>query len=125
MSHKFREIEQIFEAYPHLNFVLVGDSGQEDPVIYREVVKRFPGRVLAIYIRDVQLPERKKIAVEVSQTLTEHKIEMIIVSDTVEAAKHAADSGLIFTEAIPAIEQDKKEDKGQEEGKVEASVMGG
>jgi phosphatidate phosphatase APP1 len=124
MSHKFKEIQQIFEAYPHLSFVLVGDSGQEDPVIYREVVKQFPGRVLAIYIRDVQLPERKKVAVEVSQTLTEHKIEMIIVSDTVEAARHAAERGLIFTEAIPAIEQDKKEDKGQEEGKIEASVAG-
>jgi phosphatidate phosphatase APP1 len=125
MSHKFKEIEQIFEAYPHLNFVLVGDSGQEDPVIYREVVKRFPGRVLSIYIRDVQLPERKKIAVEVSHSLTEHKVEMIIVSDTVEAAKHAAERGLIFTEAIPVIEQDKREDQGVAEGKVEPTVMSG
>ena len=123
MSHKFKEIEQIFEAYPQLNFVLVGDSGQEDPNIYREVVKQFPGRVLAIYIRDVALPERKKIAVEVSQSLTEHKIEMIIVENTVEAAEHAAKNGLIFTETVPAIEQDKKEDKGQEPGKEEASVL--
>ena len=123
MNHKFKEIEQIFEAYPHLNFVLVGDSGQEDPVIYREVVKHFPNRVLSIYIRDVQLPERKKIAVDVSASLTEHKIEMIIVENTVQAAEHAAKAGLIFTQAIPAIEQDKKEDKGQEAGKEEATVV--
>lgn len=123
MSHKFKEIEQIFQAYPQLSFVLVGDSGQEDPKIYREVVKRFPQRVLAIYIRDVQLPERKKIAVEVSQSLTEHKIEMLIVENTVEAAGHAAKTGLIFTQAIPVIEQDKKEDKGQEPGKEDATVM--
>jgi phosphatidate phosphatase APP1 len=122
MGHKFKEIKQILEAYPLLNFVLVGDSGQEDPVIYREVVKQFPGRILAIYIRDVQLPERKKIALDVSQSLIEQKVEMVIVDNTVEAAEHAAQTGLIFTETIPAIEQEKKEDKGQEPGKEELTV---
>jgi phosphatidate phosphatase APP1 len=123
MGHKFKEIKQILDAYPHLPFVLVGDSGQEDPVIYQEVVKQFPNRILAIYIRDVQLPERKKIAVDVSETLKEHKVEMVIVENTVEAAEHAAQNGLIFTETIPAIEQEKKEDKGQEPGKEEATVV--
>ena len=123
MNHKFKEIKQILESYPHLNFVLVGDSGQEDPVIYREVVKEFPGRILAIYIRDVQLPERKKIAIDVSQSLKELKTEMVVVENTVEAAEHAAQNGLIFTETIPAIEQEKKEDKGQEPGKEDATVV--
>jgi phosphatidate phosphatase APP1 len=123
MGHKLKEIKQIMAAYPHLQFVLVGDSGQEDPVIYQQVVKEFPGRVLAIYIRDVQLPERKKIALDVSVSLREHKVEMVIVENTVEAAKHAADNGLLFTEAIPAIEQEKKEDKGQVPGKEEAAVI--
>jgi phosphatidate phosphatase APP1 len=123
MGHKFKEIQQIFEAYPNLQFVLVGDSGQEDPVIYWEVVKQFPGRVLAIYIRDVQRPEREKIAIDVSNSLKEHKVEMLVVDNTVEAAEHAAKNGLIFTEAIPAIEQEKKEDKGQEPGKEDATVM--
>jgi phosphatidate phosphatase APP1 len=123
MGHKFREISQILQAYPHLNFVLIGDSGQEDPKIYREVVRQFPNRVLAIYIRDVQLPEREKIALDVSKSLLEDKVEMLIVDNTVEAAEHAAKNGLIFTEALPAIEQEKKEDKGQEPGKEEASVL--
>jgi phosphatidate phosphatase APP1 len=124
MGHKLKEIVQIMEAYPHLPFVLVGDSGQEDPAIYREVVKQYPGRVLAIYIRDVQLPERKKIAVDVSQSLAEHKTEMVLIENTVEAAEHAARLGLVFTEAIPAIEQDKREDKGEEPGKEAAAVVG-
>jgi phosphatidate phosphatase APP1 len=123
MGHKFKEIKQILEAYPHLQFVLVGDSGQEDPVIYREVVKQFPGRVLAIYIRDVQLPDREKIAIDVSKSLLEDKVEMLIVDNTVEAAEHATKLGLIFSEAIPAIEQEKKEDKGQEPGKEDATIM--
>ena len=122
MGHKLKEIKQIMNAYPHLQFVLIGDSGQEDPVIYSEVVKEFPGRVLAIYIRDVQLAERKKLAVKVSESLKNSKVEMIVVENTVEAAKHAAQNGLIFTEAIPAIEQEKKEDKGQAPGKEDAAV---
>ena len=117
LDHKLKEIRQIFEAYPHLNFVLIGDSGQEDPVIYREVVKAYPGRVLAIYIRDVQLPERKRIAVDVSETLRQEKVEMIISDNTVEAAEHAARLGLIFTETLPAIEEEKREDKGEAPGK--------
>ena len=124
LGHKLKEIKQILDAYPHLNFVLIGDSGQEDPVIYREVVKEFKGRILAIYIRDVQLPERTKIAVDISGALKDDKIEMIIVDDTAEAAKHAAENGLIFTQAIAAIEQDKKEDEGVVPGKEEATVIG-
>jgi phosphatidate phosphatase APP1 len=123
MGHKFKEIKQILEAYPNLQFVLVGDSGQEDPVIYREVVKQFPGRILTIYIRDVQLPDREKIAIDVSKSLFEDKVEMIIVDNTVEAAEHAAKIGLIYTEAISAIEQEKKEDKGQIPGKEDATVI--
>lgn len=123
-GHKLKEIRQIFEAYPHLPFVLVGDSGQEDPSIYREVVKQFPGRVLAIYIRDVLLPERRKIAEEVSGSLAAHKTEMIIVENTTAAAEHAAKTGLIFTEAIPQVEEEKQKDKGELPGKEEAVVVG-
>jgi phosphatidate phosphatase APP1 len=123
MGHKFKEIKQILEAYPNLQFVLVGDSGQEDPRIYGEVVKQFPNRILAIYIRDVQLPEREQIAMDVSKSLLEDKVEMVIVDNTVEAAEHAAKIGLIYSEAIPGIEQEKKEDKGQEPGKEDATVL--
>jgi phosphatidate phosphatase APP1 len=123
MGHKFSEITNILQAYPHLNFVLIGDSGQDDPGIYREVVTRFPGRVLAIYIRDVQLADREKIAIEISKTFTPDKIEMVIVDNTVEAAEHAARIGLIFREEIPKIEVDKQQDKGDLPGKQELDVV--
>jgi phosphatidate phosphatase APP1 len=117
MGHKFKEINDILVAYPYLNFVLIGDSGQEDPKIYREVVKKFPGRILAIYIRDVQLAEREKIAIDISRELATDKVEMIIVDNTAEAAAHAAKTGLIYSEAIPVIVEDKKMDKGETPGK--------
>ncbi len=117
MGHKFKEIKNILLAYPHLNFVLIGDSGQEDPKIYREIVKKFPGRILAIYIRDVQLADREKIAIEISKELVGDKIEMVIVDNTVEAAEHAARMGLIYADAIPQIVADKKQDEGEISGK--------
>jgi phosphatidate phosphatase APP1 len=123
MGHKIKEITQVMEAYPTLPFVLIGDSGQEDPVIYQEVVRKFPGRILAIYIRDVQLADREKIAVGVSESLKNDKVEMMIVDNSSIAASHAANIGLIYQAAIPAIEQDKKEDKGQAAGKYEATIV--
>jgi phosphatidate phosphatase APP1 len=121
MGHKFKEIQQILFTYPDLNFVLIGDSGQEDPKIYREVVKKFPDRVLAIYIRDIQLPDRAQIVVDLSKEMAGDKVEMVLVDTTEEAAKHAASINLIFREAIPAIVEDKKKDKGELSGKVELS----
>jgi phosphatidate phosphatase APP1 len=120
LGHKFKEIEQILTTYPELNFVLIGDTGQEDPKIYREVVKKYPGRILAIYIRDVQLAERETIALDISKELLNDKVEMIIVDNTVEAADHAAKIKLIFTDTIPEIEVDKQQDKGQLPGKETA-----
>lgn len=35
-----------------LPVILVGDSGEHDPEVYREIATEFPGRVKAIYIRD-------------------------------------------------------------------------
>jgi phosphatidate phosphatase APP1 len=123
MGHKFKEIENILLTYPKLNFVLIGDSGQEDPKIYQEVVKQYPGRVLAVYIRDVQLPEREQIAVKIKEELSKDKIEMIVLDNAEEAAEHAAKIGLIFSESIPEIKEEKEKDKGQIPGKEEATAM--
>jgi phosphatidate phosphatase APP1 len=119
MGHKFHEIQNILTTYPQLKFVLIGDSGQEDPKIYKEVVTRFPDRILAIYIRDVQLSDREKIAIDISASLQGTNVEMIIVDNTVEAAEHAAKIGLIFKDAIAPIDLDKKQDKGELPGKEE------
>ncbi|GEO03681.1 hypothetical protein AAE02nite_13450 [Adhaeribacter aerolatus] len=114
MGHKYKEIQNILLTYPELNFVLIGDSGQEDANIYREVVKNFPTRILAIYIRDVELPDRAKMVVEVSEELKKGKVEMLLVENTVKAAEHAAKIGLIFQEEIPAIVEEKIKDESPE-----------
>lgn len=43
----------IFKRLPQRKFILVGDSGEKDPEIYRFLAKRYPDRVAAILIRNL------------------------------------------------------------------------
>ncbi|MFB9862142.1 App1 family protein [Rufibacter immobilis] len=115
MSHKFKEIQNILLTYPHLNFVLIGDSGQQDAPIYQEVIKKFPGRIICVYIRDVNIEERAQMVTTISEKL-KGTVEMLLVKDTATAAKHAADSGLIFHEEVQKVEEQKEIDKSDAPG---------
>ncbi|MFC4594318.1 App1 family protein [Sphingobium tyrosinilyticum] len=53
-THKLAAIEAILAFYPQLRFLLIGDNGQHDVEIYARVVRDFPGRVAAVFIRDVE-----------------------------------------------------------------------
>lgn len=48
---KFMRIIRVIEDFPHLLFVLLGDDSQKDPEIYLSVVKHFPKKIFAVYIR--------------------------------------------------------------------------
>ena len=52
-AFKQAEIRRILDTFPDLPFILIGDSGEEDPEIYGEIVSAYPGRILAVYIRNV------------------------------------------------------------------------
>ena len=94
-AHKLHEIDDILATYPALLFVLLGDSGQEDARIYREVVRRHPGRIRAIYIRDVQVPARAALVGPVIKELAAEGVPMLLVADYAAAAQHAAELGLV------------------------------
>jgi len=51
---KLKELETLFKAFPQRKFILVGDSGEQDPEIYAEIARRFPSQVKLIAIRDSQ-----------------------------------------------------------------------
>lgn len=50
-EHKGDSIHQIFDANPDLPFVLIGDIGQYDAQVYRQMVLDHPGRVAAVVLR--------------------------------------------------------------------------
>lgn len=113
-KHKTTRICQVMDTYQDLPFILIGDSGQEDPEIYRQIALQYPGRIKVIYIRDV-LPEisdqRDKEVREIARELGRQGIEMVPVKDSMEAARHAVQLGLICEDALEAIEQETHEDK--------------
>lgn len=46
-------VERVLRDFPERRWVLVGDSGEADLEVYTEIVEKFPGKVLAVFIRDV------------------------------------------------------------------------
>lgn len=50
---KLRAIEPILAAFPRRRFILVGDSGEEDPEIYGKIARQYGDRIAAILIRNV------------------------------------------------------------------------
>lgn len=111
LEHKLKQIRTILQAHPELPFILIGDSGQEDPEIYREVVRAYPGRIQAIYIRDVTLEERATAIRLLVKDLAESKVELVLAADTVAAATHAADRGLIRSDELAVIRAEKRKDE--------------
>ncbi|KAI3320452.1 hypothetical protein HD806DRAFT_506416 [Xylariaceae sp. AK1471] len=51
-------LEKIMNDFPERKFLLVGDSGEADLEVYTELAVANPGRIKAIFIRDVTTPER-------------------------------------------------------------------
>ena len=110
-EHKLEKIERILATYPDLPFVLVGDSGQEDPEMYRRAIDDFPGRIRVIYIRDVSDDVRDEEVARLADEARRQDIEMVLVPDSAAAAEHAAALDLIPREAIPGILADRAKDE--------------
>ena len=102
-DYKLERIATIMDAFPDLDFILVGDSGQRDPFIYREVVRRYPGRVLAVYIRDVSDAGKDEKVRRVKLDLVDAGIDLLLLQDTLDAARHAADRGWIEESTVKAV----------------------
>lgn len=50
---KHKAIEEILRAFPKRRFVLVGDSGEQDPEIYGQIAGKYGKRIAGILIRNV------------------------------------------------------------------------
>lgn len=110
-SHKLARIREILELYPHLPFILIGDSGQKDPEIYRQIVHDHPDRIKAIYIRDViDDPARREAVHALGREVADKGASLILSRDTIEAARHAAEAGYISPESLPRIAEERKAD---------------
>lgn len=126
---KQQEIRRILETFPELSFILIGDSGEEDPEIYGEIVAAYPGRILAVYIRNVSGEARSSAVVTLGKRVQEQGSKLILADDTLAAAQHAVSEGWIAEGALEEIRAQKERDTAfldsvfAEEGETVATVI--
>jgi len=118
-------IREILDLYPTLPFILIGDNSQKDPEIYRAILDRYPGRILAIYIRNVDAnPERSASVQALAAEVLAAGSTLVLADDTYAAAEHAVGQGWIARESLPSIREEKKADEGTSGTKTDAPGVG-
>lgn len=101
---KLGVIRHMLAVYPELPFIFIGDNGQEDPEIYRDVADDYPGRIAAIYIREVNSERRRRAEVhEVAEQVGSAGVAMIVAANTGDMARDAADRGFIAAELVAEV----------------------
>ena len=63
-----------------------------------------------VYIRDVDPASHKKV-LKIADEIGKLGVEMMLITDTIEAALHAVSKGWILEEDIAHIADEKKEDE--------------
>ncbi|MEP6683532.1 MAG: phosphatase domain-containing protein [Parafilimonas sp.] len=91
---KYDRIAQILQAFPKQQFILLGDSSQQDPYIYTSLVDNFPGRIYAVYIRDIYEKNREKVKTALMK-LDDAGIAYCFFVHSAEAIEHSKKIGLI------------------------------
>lgn len=104
-EHKRKTLRRLFELYPHLSFVLVGDSGQRDPDVYTEIAREQPGRVRAIVIIDAgeHAAERGDELLAAAPDLREQGIPFVFVRDAREVAGRLEVMGMVAQPAVASV----------------------
>ncbi|WP_127479663.1 App1 family protein [Nocardioides pantholopis] len=103
-GHKRVRIDEVLRLHPHLDFVLIGDSGEHDPEIYADVVRRHPGRIRAVYIREVRLDPGDGRVERVTDAW-DADVPFVLAADSAVVARHAAGLGLLTPDEVRAVEE--------------------
>ena len=120
---KLERALQIMADFPHLPFVLVGDSAEHDAGLYAEAATLHPQRIKAIYIRDVDpqtATDRDAHVREHIKTAERHGVPMILAPDSSTIAHHATTLGLIPERREAQVAVEAAKDQQRPEPGVEA-----
>lgn len=112
-EHKIEKIEHLLKIFPDSDFILIGDSGQKDPEIYYRIMKKYPERICAAYIRHIRSGFQEKRFLELSNDLKRIGKDMLLVGSTIEAAEHAVLHGYIRKSEIQNIVDEKSREESE------------
>ena len=91
---KFTRIMRIVEAFPHLQFVLLGDDSQKDVEIYLSVVNHFPEKIFAVYIRQVGKSKNAETEERIKE-MESNSVYCCYFKHSAEAVIHSEMIGLV------------------------------
>ncbi|GGU10371.1 phosphatase [Nocardioides albus] len=91
---KTERIDEVLALHPELRFVLLGDSGEHDPETYAATIRRHPGRILAVYIREVRLDPHDGRVEHVWSEMGDD-VPLVLVADSEAVRRHATGLGLL------------------------------
>lgn len=95
-GYKLARIGELLATWPTLPFVLIGDSGQQDPEIYTSLAEQNRDRIRAVYIRDVGDETRDAGVRALAASVKAQGIPLLLFSETAEAHTHARSLGLVL-----------------------------
>lgn len=105
-DHKQDLIRNMLDLYGDLPFILIGDSGQHDPEVYRDIVEENPGRVLAVLIRNVSRDEGRMREIEdLARAVAAAGSSLLLAADSAAMAEHVAKLGLVAPGTVAAVER--------------------
>ena len=113
-DHKLQRVRELIQRFPAMRWVLLGDSGQLDAETYSEIAQEFSDRILAIYIRDVDLaPDtpRDQLVDGHIKKVSSTQVPMLLVADSVAIAEHAIGLGLIDPATLAGIATEVRRDQ--------------
>lgn len=115
-DHKRILIDNMLALYKDLPFILIGDSGQHDPEIYREIVARHGDRVLAVYIRNVSGTGSRAAEIEaMAEPVVKAGSALVLAADTLAMVEHAVGLGLVGAGAVADVRAETKAEVGRVE----------
>ncbi len=94
-DHKLEKVEMLMDLYPGMKFILIGDSGQHDPELYAEVMEKHPGRVKAVYIREIKTVSGQRRRLLEAKVKDPDAPDIVFVENTQQAIDHAKTHSLI------------------------------
>lgn len=110
-KHKLTLAREMLERFPHLPFILIGDSGERDPEIYTELVSEYPERICAVYIHHGSRSRKRPAQIQALVDRVTHAGSTLIVADGAwRMAQHAAQQGWITAESLAPIAAELQKD---------------
>ena len=94
-EQKHDRIREVLDLHPELPFVLARRLRGARPEIYADIVRERPGRILAVYIREVRLDPGDGRVEKVSDAWGPD-VPFVLAADSDAVRRHARGLGLLY-----------------------------